>query len=154
MIRKTKLEELRSTYPPGTRIVLDHMSDPQAPVPGMQGTVVAVDDNGQLLVNWDNGSSLSVILHTDDGVPLDRIHKIRTEEEAVTTLNHLGQHQEDQNAICPRCGDLMPGATTRHALSRYAQIYVCDTCGNLEAVEVAGLIPKKPLMDWDVLQED
>mgnify|MGYP002621187589 CR=1 FL=1 len=104
----------------------------------------------QILTRWDNGSSLSVILTDDDGAPLDRVHKIRTEEEAKTSLNHLGQHQEDQDAICPRCGALMPGKTTRHAMSRYAQIYVCDTCGNLEAVEVAGLAPKKELMEWDV----
>ena len=149
---KEKIEELCSTYPPGTRVVLDHMDDPAAPPPGTQGTVITVDDNGQLLVNWDNGSSLSVILFADDGAPLDRVHKISTEEEAKTALNHLGQYLEDQNAICPRCGDLMEGSTSRHALSRYAKIYVFDTCGNLEAVEVAGLVKRLELKDWAVVR--
>ena len=110
--------------------------------------MITVDDMAQILTRWDNGSMLSVILEDDHSAPLDRVHKIRTEEEAIITLNWLGQHQEAQNALCPRCGALMPGKTTRHALSRYAQITVCDTCGNLESVEVAGLVPKKPLTEW------
>ena len=46
----------------------------------------------------------------------------------------------------------MPGATSRHALSRYAKIYVCDRCGVEEALESAGLMKKKTLLDWDAIQ--
>ena len=65
---KERLEQLRSTYPAGTRIVLVQMDDAQAPPIGTKGTVVGVDDTGSLLVHWDNGSGLNVI----DGVNMVR----------------------------------------------------------------------------------
>ena len=38
------------------------MDDPYAPVPpGTKGTVTYVDDMGQIGVNWDNGSGLSLV---------------------------------------------------------------------------------------------
>ena len=55
------VERLRQQYPVGTRITLNHMDDPQAPPPGTKGTVVYVDDMGQIGVKWDNGSALSLI---------------------------------------------------------------------------------------------
>ena len=40
-------QRYKDAYPPGTRIVLNHMSDPYHPVPeGMRGTVRVVDDMG------------------------------------------------------------------------------------------------------------
>lgn len=48
---KERLEQLRSTYPAGTRIVLVQMDDAQAPPIGTKGTVVGVDDTGSLLVH-------------------------------------------------------------------------------------------------------
>lgn len=61
-----QVEFTRSSYPPGTRIVLSSMNDPYAPVEsGMRGTVRYVDDAGQLGVDWDNGRSLSLIPGVD-----------------------------------------------------------------------------------------
>ena len=62
--RKT-VERVRQEYPEGTRIVLLHMDDPQAPPIWTKGTVVGVDDTASLLVNWDNGSGLNVIYGED-----------------------------------------------------------------------------------------
>ena len=41
------------------------MEDPQAPPPGTKGTVVYVDDMGQIGIKWDTGSSLSLIPGVD-----------------------------------------------------------------------------------------
>ena len=59
------LEQLRTSFPAGTRIVLIEMDDPQAPPSGTQGTVRGVDDIGDILVAWDTGGSLSLIPGVD-----------------------------------------------------------------------------------------
>ena len=61
MITKEQLEALRSRYPAGTRVELLQMDDVQAPPIGTKGTVTGVDDTGSLMVNWDNGSGLSLV---------------------------------------------------------------------------------------------
>ena len=66
-------EYARRSYPPGTRIRLLEMSDDPNPVPaGSCGTVLAVDDAGQLLMQWDNGRSLSLIPGVDNFEVLER----------------------------------------------------------------------------------
>ena len=56
---------VRSRYPEGTKIEVVDMDDPQ-PVPsGTIGTVVGVDDAGQLMMRWENGSSLSLVPNVD-----------------------------------------------------------------------------------------
>lgn len=62
---KAELESLRKRYPIGCRVRLMEMDDRQAPPVGTMGTVQGVDDMGDLLVDWDNGSSLSVVLGID-----------------------------------------------------------------------------------------
>lgn len=59
---REQVERIKTRYPAGTRIRLDHMDDPYAPIPaGTEGVVQAVDDAGQLVMKWDNGRSLSLI---------------------------------------------------------------------------------------------
>lgn len=41
------------------------MDDIQAPPIGTSGTVKGVDDTGNIMVNWDNGSLLSVVYEID-----------------------------------------------------------------------------------------
>lgn len=64
-ISKETVERIKSEYPKGTRVELTGMEDPQAPPIGTKGTVVGVDDIGSIMVNWDNGSSLSVVYGED-----------------------------------------------------------------------------------------
>jgi hypothetical protein len=70
---KNRVEFVKALFPVGTRIVLAKMDDPQAPPRGTKGTVTGVDDLGDLLVAWDNGSGLKAILgqdqfyHDDEG---------------------------------------------------------------------------------------
>lgn len=58
---QNEVQRIKAQYPPGTRIRLGHMDDPQAVPDGTEGTVIAVDDAGQLMMKWDNGRTLSLI---------------------------------------------------------------------------------------------
>ena len=60
-IKKKMLE----MYPLGTKIKLIFMDDIQSPPKGTIGIVVNVDDIGQLIIKWDNGSSLNLLPETD-----------------------------------------------------------------------------------------
>lgn len=62
-----KLRELRAHYTKDSRVRLLRMDDPYRPdlKAGAMGTVMGVDDAGNILVNWDCGSSLSVLYGVD-----------------------------------------------------------------------------------------
>ena len=50
---------IKEQYPPGTRIRLNAMDDPYAPIlPGTEGEVDFVDDEGQVFMKWNNGRTL------------------------------------------------------------------------------------------------
>lgn len=66
VISKERLQALRERFKPGTRVELLKMDDVQAPPVGTRGTVVGVDDIGSIMVNWDNGSGLSVAYGEDE----------------------------------------------------------------------------------------
>lgn len=89
-------EKLRRTatrykemYPPGTRVVLNHMEDPWSPVPaGTRGTVAAVDAIGQIHMKWDNGRSLALVPGADSFRKLtaEEIAKEEQEKQQATDL--------------------------------------------------------------------
>lgn len=56
---------IKNKYLPGMRVRLLKMNDFQAPPIGTEGTVRGVDDIGSVMVAWDTGSRLSVILGED-----------------------------------------------------------------------------------------
>ena len=141
------VENLRRTYPIGCRIVLEEMDDPYVKIPiGSQATVTGVDDAGNILCAWDMGSGLSIAYGAD------RCHKVNTEAEAKVTLDWYGKHQPDEDCRCARCGAMMFGPRARHALSRRADITICDEDGMKEALEDAGMLEKLPLMKWCAIQ--
>ena len=57
---RARAKILREQFPEGTRIMLKRMDDAQAPPFGTLGTVHGVDAIGNILVQWDTGSTLSV----------------------------------------------------------------------------------------------
>lgn len=64
---KNELERMRKEYTPGTRIELVSMVDEprRDMVPGLRGEVRGVDDAGNIMVHWDNGSGLSLAYGVD-----------------------------------------------------------------------------------------
>jgi hypothetical protein len=60
------LERLRRTYPQGTKVRLVSMDDAQAPPVGTKGEILDIDDVGNILVSWENGSSLNLIPDVDE----------------------------------------------------------------------------------------
>lgn len=62
---RNTVERVRKEYSAGTRVILEEMSDPQAPPVGTLGTVLGVDDTASLLMKWDNGSGLNVVYGED-----------------------------------------------------------------------------------------
>ena len=61
------LQALRERYLAGTKIRLNHMDDPYAPIPdGTVGEVQYVDDAGNIHMKWGNGRTLSLIPGEDD----------------------------------------------------------------------------------------
>ena len=63
---RQEVERIRSRYQAGMRIELLRMDDVQAPPAGTRGTIIAVDDVGDLIVAWDNGGGLKLIPGVDE----------------------------------------------------------------------------------------
>lgn len=62
---REQVERIRKQYPAGTKVRLVSMDDVQAPPVGTIGEVLAVDDAGDLIMSWSNGSGLNVVLGQD-----------------------------------------------------------------------------------------
>ncbi len=89
MYNKRKVEMFKKRYPEGTRICLDSMGNDPNPIPsGTKGTVMAVDDAGQLLMKWDNGRSLSLIPGEDS------FHKIQEEVQTEEISEEFAEEPE------------------------------------------------------------
>ncbi len=66
MLSEEQIRNIKETYLKGMRVKLIKMDDIQAPPIGTLGTVRGVDDAGSIMVAWDNGSGLNVILGSDE----------------------------------------------------------------------------------------
>lgn len=144
---KNNIGMLRITYLIGSRIVLDEMNDPYCRMStGLQGVCQGVDDAGNILVQWDNGSTLNVV------PDVDKAHVVSSDEEIKTSLEWYECQRKTE--ICPRCGERIISINRLLALSRRASITVCERCGSMEALEDAGFMKKKPLGEWAVVKSD
>jgi len=66
----------------------------------------------------------------------------------MTLLERMKQVQTAGSPICPRCGQVnMKPRIHTNAMSRVADIYVCDDCGTDEALRNWANIPL-PIEDW------
>lgn len=107
-ITKEELEKLRFEYPVGCRVILKKMDDIQAPPTGAKGYVRGVDDIGNIMMRWDNGSGLSVIYNED------KIEKVK----------------------CKKCGKDIIGYPAMSRFNENDEI--CSECGTRESLEVVG----------------
>ena len=85
-----EIKRIKETYLPGMRIRLIKMDDFQAPPVGTEGTIRGVDDIGSVMVGWDNGSSLNVVLGEDEiefvGRPITNIYTAYSKEADITFI--------------------------------------------------------------------
>lgn len=76
-----------------------------------------------------------------------------TEAEAYAKIQKKGKEQEDGEFFCPRCGrPTMKYKLVTNALSRHADIYICDECGTDEAIRdfTKNVLPSGC---WDIAQD-
>ena len=68
-------------------------------------------------------------------------------------LDLKAKQQAEAETLCPRCGqNKLKSPVTHNALSRYADLYVCDECGLTEA-GLAMMNNPLPLEQWAVFQD-
>lgn len=99
MITKEELDKLRNEYPVGCRVILKKMDDAQAPPIGTKGWVRGIDDIGNVLMRWDNGSSLNVIYNED------KIEKVKCKKCGKDIIGYPALSRENnKDEICSECG--------------------------------------------------
>lgn len=84
-----------------------------------------------------------------------------THEKALSIIEKEAENQRqnpDGFHFCPRCGEEM-GSIHRHAVSRNADIIICDSCGQAEAIEAlvnAGYAKGDvlPVEEWACVRDD
>jgi len=92
-IDRNFVQSIKDRYPIGTRIELINMNDPFSPIEsGTKGTVVYVDDIGQIGMKWDNGRSLSLIPGEDN------FKKIKNESISEKALNNNLEEQSKKES--------------------------------------------------------
>lgn len=74
------------------------------------------------------------------------------ESKIKNMLTVYGQEQKSGDVICPRCGcPEMNPVLHRNALSRRADVYICDECGQEEAIRDWNGQPDR-LADWHIVR--
>lgn len=90
-MKQSQVESIKQQYPPGTRIQLNHMDDPYAPIPpGTEGVVSMIDDAGQLHMKWQNGRSLALIPGHDSFMVLSRPESQMEEQAEPDQSQQIG----------------------------------------------------------------
>jgi hypothetical protein len=65
--KREEVDRIKARYPKGTRVELIEMDDPYRNdmLPGLKGTVMAVDDIATVHIAWDNGITLGAVYGVD-----------------------------------------------------------------------------------------
>ena len=87
-----RIEMVKKQYPVGTRIQLDSLcNDERGMTSGLCGTVVGVDDQPALLMKWDNGRSLSLMLFDDNFTVIPQEQEPTADEQLYDKLRREQQ---------------------------------------------------------------
>lgn len=79
-------------------------------------------------------------------------HEVAVTAAAKRAVDEFAKEQAGGCRICPRCGHLtIKDRLATNALSRHADVYICDACGMDEAVRDFKGVPL-PLMDWAIAE--
>ena len=77
------------------------------------------------------------------------------EKQVTEILTRFSGKQKQTWLLCPRCGmDMMSPILEHNALSRRADLMICNLCGNIEGIEdmpTAG-ITKLPIEKWELVE--
>ena len=76
MISREDIANRKKQYPAGTRIKLISMNDSHSPPKGTEGTVIGIDGKGSIMMMWDNGQGLSLLISDKFSVIRKRKDKI------------------------------------------------------------------------------
>lgn len=68
-IEQETIDWIKAAFPSGTRLRLLEMDDPQPKAAGSEGTVQKVDDNGMVIVKWDDGTTDTLFPDRDSFIP-------------------------------------------------------------------------------------
>jgi len=76
MISREDIANRKRQYPVGTRIKLISMNASHSPPKGTEGTVIGIDGKGSIMMMWDNGQGLSLLISDKFSVIKKRKDKI------------------------------------------------------------------------------
>lgn len=98
MMTRREIERIKAEYPLGSHVKLIEMQgEPQMPY-GLKGTVMSIDDIGQIHVNWENGSTLA--LTEEDSfskIEMVRVIVCRPGEKAI--LEEIDDNLESMQSV-------------------------------------------------------
>lgn len=99
---KTEKEvaQIKEEYPVGSKLRLLHMEDMQAVSSGTNGIIDFIDDQGQLHMKWENGSSLALIPGEDQFEVIQKaIDVIKVEPGKVPERTTLLEEYENLKEV-------------------------------------------------------
>ena len=98
MMTRKEIERIKAEYPLGSHVILIEMKgEPQMPY-GLKGTVMSIDDIGQIHVNWENGSTLA-LTEEDSFSKIEMVRIIVCRPGEKATLEEIDDSLESMQSV-------------------------------------------------------
>lgn len=125
-------------------------------VASSDAALTATELGQEWAVKVDDGKG-TVWSLTCENEEVEYIPLLEDEAEAKKVIEALKEFQKSEASLllpCPRCGHMtMKHQSTRNALSRYADVYICSGCGMDEALRDFSGQPPLPFTQWGILSD-